>query len=58
MDVSPISNTYINGEEQLRVLDEILSWVGELREKVSNALEKTDMKTYLRDVEVLNENET
>lgn len=57
MGVNPLSNTYMNGEEQLRVLDEILSWVSELREKVVNSLDNTDMNTYLRDVEVLTEAE-
>lgn len=55
MGVNPLSNTYMNGENQLKILDDILVWVGELREKVVESLDKTVEGSYLSDAEVLTE---
>lgn len=53
MGVNPLSNTYMNGEKQLKILDDILEWVGELREKVVESLDKSIGGSYLSDAEVL-----
>jgi hypothetical protein len=57
MGVNPLSNTYMNGEQQLKILDDILEWVGELREKVVESLDKSMGRSYLSDAEVLTETE-
>lgn len=57
MGINPLSNTYMNGEHQLKILDDILVWVGELREKVVESLDKTTEGSYLSDAEVLTETE-